>query len=129
VRTALEGVDTFVFTGTNAHATSALAHLVLPAAAWVEREGTFTSFEGRVQRFRTAVAPLGEALPAWDILGRVLAALGEEVQASRALHWFRQLAAAVPAFAGLTYERLGDEGQFVAGGAPAPRRARAEARA
>ena len=128
VQQALESVETLVFTGTNANRTSALAHLVLPASAWVEREGTFTNFEGRVQRFRTAVAPLGEALPVWGILGHVLAAVGVDVQASRSLHWFRQLAAAVPAFAGLSYESLGDEGQFVAGGAPAPRRTRAVAR-
>ena len=59
---ALAGAETVVFQGTNANATSARAHLVLPSAAYVEREGTFTNFEGRVQRFRTAVAPLGEAL-------------------------------------------------------------------
>ncbi len=80
------------------------------AAAWVEREGTYTNFEGRVQRFRQAVEPLGQALPEWDILGRVLRALGVEVGATRAERWFRELAAAVPAFAGLTYQAIGDTG-------------------
>ena len=46
---------------------SAAAHLVLPSAAYVEREGTFTNFEGRVQRFRTALDALGEARPDWDV--------------------------------------------------------------
>ena len=113
-RRALEAVDTLIFTRTNANATSAGADLVLPSAAWVEREGTFTSFEGRVQRFRTAVAPLGEARPAWEILGAVLAALGGE-PAPRAERWFRELAASVPAFAGMTYQTVGDAGQRVAG--------------
>ena len=67
-------VETIIFTGTNANRTSARAHWVLPAAAWVEREGTFTNFEGRVQRFRPAVEPLGQALAEWEMLGRVLAA-------------------------------------------------------
>jgi NADH-quinone oxidoreductase subunit G len=127
---ALARVETVIFTGTNANATSDRAHWVLPAAAWVEREGTFTNFEGRVQRFRTALEPLGAALPEWDLLGRVLGALGEAPGASRAEHWFRALAGAVPAFAGLTYQNVGDGGRMIAGatssGAPVPpgRRAR-----
>src|SRR3989454_202131 len=107
---ALRALPLLIFTGTNANATSERAHWVLPAAAWVEREGTYTNFEGRVQRFRQAVEPLGQALPEWDILGRVLRALGVEVGATRAERWFRELAAAVPAFAGLTYQAIGDTG-------------------
>jgi predicted molibdopterin-dependent oxidoreductase YjgC len=115
VRAALGRVETLVFAGSSANATSALAHLVLPSAAWVEREGTFTNFEGRVQRFRTAVEPPGDALAAWDIAGRVLRALGAEVEPARAEHWFRDLAATVPGFAGMTYRSLGDGGLMLAG--------------
>jgi len=107
---ALRAVPLLIFTGTNANATSERAHWVLPAATWVEREGTYTNFEGRVQRFRAAVEPLGQALPEWDILGRVLQALGVEVSAPRAERWFRELAGAVPVFAGLTYQSIGDGG-------------------
>src|SRR5213076_1281528 len=85
---ALGAAETLVWVGANANATSERAHWVLPAAAWVEREGTYTNFEGRVQRFRAAVEPLGQALPEWDILGRVLQALGVEVSAPRAERWF-----------------------------------------
>ena len=102
-----------IFTGTNANRTSDHAHLVLPTAAWVERDGTFTNFEGRVQRFRTAVEPLGDAVPTWDLIGRVLAQLGEGTLPSRAEQWFRRLTDAVPAFAGLTYQAIGDHGQRV----------------
>jgi len=130
---ALQRVETVIFTGTSASATSDRAHWVLPAAAWVEREGTLTNFEGRVQRFRAAIAPLGAALPEWDLLGRVLAAGGGTPAGSRAELWFRELARTVPAFAGLTYQGIGDAGQMVAGatstGAPTPpgRRERAGA--
>jgi NADH-quinone oxidoreductase subunit G len=112
-RAALARLDTLIWSGTNAGATSALAHLVLPSAAWVEGEGTFTNFEGRVQRFRTAMEPLGQARPDWDTLGRVLATVTGEAPPSRAEHWFSRLAGAVPAFAGLTYRTLGDTGQLV----------------
>ena len=97
---------------------------MLPAAAWVEREGTFTNFEGRVQRFRTAVEPPGAALPEWEILGRVLGALGAPPPGTRAEHWFRELAGAVGAYAGMTYRSIGDGGHMIAGatsvGAPVP---------
>jgi NADH-quinone oxidoreductase subunit G len=113
VRAALTGVHTLIWSGTNANATSALATWVLPAAAWVEREGTFTNFQGRVQRFRAALPPLGEARADWEVLGAVLEARGVPVPGPSAEAWFRALAAAVPAFAGMTYESLGDTGQLI----------------
>jgi NADH-quinone oxidoreductase subunit G len=130
---ALGRVETVIFTGANANATSDRAHWVLPAAVWVEREGTFTNFEGRVQRFRTAVEPLGGTLAEWDLLGRVLGAIGHPTAASRAEHWFRDLARTVGAFADMSYQSVGDTGQMIAGatsaGAPVPpgRRARVPA--
>jgi predicted molibdopterin-dependent oxidoreductase YjgC len=116
---ALRAVETIIFTGANANRTSARAHWVLPAAAWVEREGTYTNFEGRVQRCRLAVEPLGQALAEWEMLGRILAALGETSTATRAEHWFRQLTGAVPAFAGLSYQSIGDTGRVLTPDAPA----------
>jgi len=133
VAEALGRVETVIFAGTNANATSDRAHWVLPAAAWVEREGTFTNFEGRVQRFRTAVEPPGAALPEWEILGRILGALGAPPPGTRAEHWFRELAGTVAAYAGMTYRSIGDAGHMIAGatsgGAPVPpgRRARVPA--
>jgi NADH-quinone oxidoreductase subunit G len=111
---ALRVVDTVVFTGSNANWTSAHSHWVLPAAAWVEREGTYTNFEGRVQRFRQATEPLGQSLAEWEIVTRVLAPLGEAPTATRAEHWFRQLASSVPAFSGLSYQLIGDAGHPLA---------------
>jgi NADH-quinone oxidoreductase subunit G len=112
-RAALERVELLIWAGTNAGATSELAHLVLPSATWVEREGTFTNFEGRVQRFRAAVEPLGAARPDWETVGRVLGALGGDGTATRAEQWLRRLAAAVPAFADLTYRSIGDTGEMI----------------
>jgi NADH-quinone oxidoreductase subunit G len=110
VAEALAQVPCLVFQGTNAHATSARAHLVLPSAAYVEREGTFTNVAGRVQRFWRAVAPRGEARADWEIVAAVARALGHEWRPLRAERLFRELAAAVPAFAGLSYRALGDHG-------------------
>ena len=116
VQAALAGAECVIFQGTNASGTSARAHLILPSAAYAECDGTFTSFEGRVQRFRAALPPLGEALPGWEILARVGRALEADdpvFRAERAEHAFNGLAAAVPAFAGLGYRALGDVGAMV----------------
>jgi NADH-quinone oxidoreductase subunit G len=113
---ALAGAEMVVFQGTNANRTSGRAALVLPSAAYVEREGTFTNVHGRVQRFRTALEPLGEARPDWAILAALARALGMAdpvADAERADQVFQALAGQVPAYAGLSYRVLGDAGREV----------------
>jgi NADH-quinone oxidoreductase subunit G len=110
VATALDRVPGLVFQGPSAHATSARADLVLPAAAWVERDGTLTNVDGRVQRTWQAVEPRDDARPVWDVLAEVARALGQDWKLARAEHAFRDLAERVPAFAGLAYRTLGDHG-------------------
>ena len=83
------------------------AALILPAASWAETEGTYTSSTGRVQLARRAFPPHAEALPTWQILHRLgqrlgLVAAGETSPAQL----FEELAAEVPAFAGMTVARL-----------------------
>jgi ferredoxin-nitrate reductase len=56
--------------------TGALAHVVLPAAQWPEKEGTMTNSERRVALVRKALDPPGDALPDWEIFARVGRALG-----------------------------------------------------
>jgi formate dehydrogenase major subunit len=56
--------------------TAKLANVVLPAASFAEKDGTFTNFEGRVQRVRKAIAPLGESLPDWQIILRLANKMG-----------------------------------------------------
>jgi NADH-quinone oxidoreductase subunit G len=110
---ALLALDFVVFQGSNENGLSAHAHLILPSATYAEREGTFTNFEGRVQRFRKAVEPLGESRADWEILARVGEAVGLESRPSKAEDLFRELAQRVPAFAGLSYQSLRDVGQKV----------------
>ena len=56
--------------------TTAVAHAVLPAAQWPEKQGTMTNSERRVTLMRQAIDPPGEALPDWQIFARLGAALG-----------------------------------------------------
>src|SRR5919201_998234 len=56
--------------------TSALAHVLLPAAAWPEKQGTMTNSERRVGLVRRLLDPPGEARPDWEIYAGLARALG-----------------------------------------------------
>jgi len=56
--------------------TAKLANVVLPAASFAEKEGTFTNFEGRVNRVRKAMERIGESLPDWEIVARLADKMG-----------------------------------------------------
>jgi formate dehydrogenase alpha subunit len=56
--------------------TAKLANAVLPAASFAEKEGTFTNFEGKVNRVRKAIEPIGESLPDWEIVMRLAHKMG-----------------------------------------------------
>jgi predicted molibdopterin-dependent oxidoreductase YjgC len=56
--------------------TSELAHVLLPAAQWSEREGTMTNAERRVAYLEQAAPPPGQALPDWEIISRFAAKMG-----------------------------------------------------
>ena len=66
-RGLLERLDFLVYQGPRKGLTGDLAHFRLPATAWLEEDGHFTNFQGRVQSYRQALAPLGAAKPDWAI--------------------------------------------------------------
>jgi len=86
------------------------AHVLLPSATYAERDGTFTNFQGHLQRINAAFPPRGEALPAWQIYTRLARSLGQDwtyVSAEGVLH---DIAAAIPRYEGLSYAKIGDLG-------------------
>ncbi len=86
--------------------TAELADVVLPALAPTEREGTFTSGERRLQRFYPVTRPTGEARADFEIASHIGARLGIELQGRSASLVFPQVAAATPAYNGVTYPQL-----------------------
>jgi len=71
---ALRSADLVIAMSAYKHQAAGYADVMLPIAPFTETSGTFASCEGRVQSFKGAVKPLGEARPAWKVL-RVLANL------------------------------------------------------
>ena len=100
----------FLYLGTRLPPGARKADAVLPVTSFTEMEGTFTNFEGRVQRFRQALQPPGIARPAWLVLSRLLASLGARETVMDARTAFGVMAGAVPALEGLDWDGLGLKG-------------------
>jgi NADH-quinone oxidoreductase subunit G len=110
---ALNSVDTVIYQGTNSNPILNHADAVLPAAAYAEKEGTFTNFQGRVQRIFTAVRPLKQSRPSLEILHDLARALGLSFPIPDASSVFDSLASENPAFHGLNYTLIGLSGKLV----------------
>ncbi len=59
--------------------TAKLAHVVLPAAGWAEKEGSFINAEGIMQKLQRIVDTSGQSLPDWQILRNLSLAMGKEI--------------------------------------------------
>ena len=110
---ALRQLDCLVVQDLFMHETAELAHVFLPAAAFAEKEGTFTNSERRVQRVRKAIDAPGQARPDWwiscELAKRVARRLGVPVTGFDFAHpseIFDEMARLWPAIAGLSYPRL-----------------------
>jgi len=88
--------------------TAKLADVVLPAQAFTERDGSYTSGERRVQRFYPAVPAFGEARADYVITAAVAAWLGIQAEECPAHLVMDKIAALVPAFAGLSFGKLAE---------------------
>ena len=105
---ALKGAKAVIAQEILETATTALAEVMLPAQAYSEREGTYTSGERRVQRFYRAIPPRGESRQDFLITGEIAKRLGLELESSKARAVFDRLAAGVKNFAGLDYDKLAE---------------------
>lgn len=106
----LKKTETIVYQGTNWNGTAELADVVLAAATHFEKRGTFTNFEGRVQRFNAALAPIEESLPDTVILSALAAELSVAMPEGPD--------AALEGWIGLNSEKIGSAGEIL-GSAPA----------
>jgi formate dehydrogenase alpha subunit len=87
---------------------SKLAHVVLPAATWVEREATHTWIDRRVQKIEKLVDPPGEAKPDWQIICQLAEKMGSKDKFNFASSGeiFEEIRRCIPPYKGISYERL-----------------------
>ncbi|CAN5251933.1 formate dehydrogenase subunit alpha [soil metagenome] len=106
VQEALERLDFLVVSELFFSRTCEYADVVLPAAASLEKDGTFTNTERRIQRLYAAMDPVGEARPDWRILQDIAGHLGYEWGYSHPSEIMDEIASLTPMFAGVSYDRL-----------------------
>ena len=110
VEDMLHHLDLSVFIGSNHNLTSEHAQFVLPAATYAEKDGTFTNFEGRIQRIRPALIPLAESKSESEILMFLARKLDLDWSYETQEDIFDGLRRSVPQFQGLNYQKIGKEG-------------------
>ena len=76
VRASLKRLELLICQDPFLTETAQMAHIVLPACTYAEKDGTFTNLEGRVLRIRQTMEPVGESLPDWHIMTAVASGLG-----------------------------------------------------
>ncbi len=118
VRKALENLDFLVVQDIFLDETAALADVVLPATCAVEKEGTFTNTERRVQRVRKAVDAPGQARNDSAILCEVATRMGYPMEYKGAAAVMDEIAALTPSYGGISHARL--DKQTVQWPCPAP---------
>ncbi len=115
VEQALRGLDLLVVQDIFPSETAQLAHVILPAAASLEKDGTFTNTERRVQRLYPVLDAPGTSRPDWQITAALAARFDESMGRPRAqTYWrydtaaaiFDELAAVTPIYGGMRYDRL-----------------------
>ena len=91
--------------------TARFADVVLPAASFAEKDGTFTNTERRVQRVRKALEPVGGSRPDWWItceIARRLGGKGFDFESPAQV--MDEIAALTPSYAGISYDRIEEAG-------------------
>ena len=95
-----------LFVGSNENAMSLQAHFVLPSATVIEKSGTLTNFEGRVQSFGKILEPMGEACAAIQILTDLARSLGLKWEAMSAEKIYQELTSKEEAFPKKSFSEL-----------------------
>jgi formate dehydrogenase alpha subunit len=110
VRAAFAQMDMVVVQDIFLTKTCEMAHVVLPAACFYEKDGTFTNAERRIRRIRKAVDAPGECRPDWKIVCDLAQAMGHDMAYPDAAAVMDEIAACTPSMAGVSFARLEGDG-------------------
>lgn len=111
VRESLRTLEFLVVQDIFLSETAKLANVVLPAASFAEKDGTFTSTERRVQRIRKAIEPIGHSKEDWRITGEIAERMGYKgLTYSSAEEIMDEIASVTPIYGGISWDRLEGSG-------------------
>ncbi len=112
VRKALSALDFLVVQDIFLTETAEFADVILPATSYLEKEGTYTNTDRRVQIGRKVLDPPGEARIDWHIIRDISNRVGLEMDYASASEIFDELVSLMPNYAGLSYDNLGPMGKL-----------------
>ena len=108
---ALANLDFFVVQDIFLSETAQMANVVLPAASFAEKDGTFTNTERRVQLIRKAIEPIGDSKTDWEIICQIAKRMGKKgFDYTHASQIMEEIAGLTPSYGGISFERLEKEG-------------------
>jgi predicted molibdopterin-dependent oxidoreductase YjgC len=106
VEKALKNLDLLIVQDIFLNETAEIAHVVLPTAAWAEKDGTFTNTERRVQMVRKALDAPGEARQDWEIIKELANAMGASWYYPSVKDIMDEINKTTASYAGITFERI-----------------------
>jgi predicted molibdopterin-dependent oxidoreductase YjgC len=107
---ALESLEFLVVQDIFETETSKFADVILPASSFLEKRGTFTNAERRIQLVDAAIDPPGDARTDFEILTTISAALGHDMGFQTPADVMDEIAALTPDWAGVSHARVGRRG-------------------
>lgn len=111
IQAALESLECLVIQDIFFNETAKYAHVFLPGASFLEKDGTFTNAERRISRIRKVMEPLGGKAD-WEGTMLLANALGVPMNYSHPAEIMAEIAALTPSFAGVSYEKLDKHGSL-----------------
>jgi len=109
VSAGLEAMECVVVHDLFLNETARFAHVFLPGSTFLEKDGTFTNAERRINRVRKVMAPKN-GLADWEVTQRLAQAMGLDWAYAHPSEIMDEIAATTPTFAGVTYDLLDREG-------------------
>ncbi len=110
IRESLQNLDFLVVQDIFLTETAEFADVVLPAACFAEKDGTFTNTERRIQRVRKAVEPPAESKADWLIFMELMNKLGYECHYDHPCDIMDEIALLTPQYGGISYDRIDETG-------------------
>jgi formate dehydrogenase major subunit len=112
VRKALSALEFLVVQDIFLTETAEFADVILPASSYLEKEGTYTNTDRRVQRGRKVLDPPGQARVDWEVVQDIALriGLGWNYRSSREI--FEEIVAVMPSYTNLSYDNLGLSGKL-----------------
>ena len=110
IEEALDSLDFLVVEDIFLTETAQFADVVLPAACFAEKEGTFTNTERRIQKVNKAIEPPGEARADWKIISEISTRMGYQMNYDSPADIMAEIAEVTPIYGGIYADRLGDQG-------------------